>query len=84
MLADGGAAQDVAALQDERFQAGSAEVGGGRQAVVAAADDDRVVFSRHGAEYIEGQFGRPALDKSSLQVQICAQALPKSRTRKGG
>jgi len=38
---------------------------------VAAADDDRVVFSRHRAEYIDAAIGQPSLDNRLAQVQIC-------------
>ena len=81
MLADGGAAQDGAPLQDEGFQARPPEVCRGRQAVVATADDNRVVFSRHPAEYIDEAFGQPSLDNRSPWVHICAQAPPKGQTR---
>ena len=57
------------------------EVGRGRQAVVATTDDDRVVFSRHPAEYIDEAFGQPSLDNRSPWVHICAQAPPKGQTR---
>ena len=63
MLADGRAAQDAAALEDERFKAGTSQVGCSRQAVVTTAHDDRVVFSRHPAEYIDVPNGQPSLDK---------------------
>ena len=43
LLGDRGAADEVAALEDEHLQAGLGEVGAVDQAVVAAADDDRVV-----------------------------------------
>jgi hypothetical protein len=43
----GGAAEDVAAFEDENFFAGLGEVRGVDQAVVAAADDDCVVILRH-------------------------------------
>ena len=51
LLGDRRAAEDVALLEDERLQPGAGEVGGADQAVVAAADDDRVVGL--------GQGGRP-------------------------
>jgi hypothetical protein len=73
VLADGGTAQEAPTLQDERFHARPAEVGGGRQAIVAAADEDRVVFSRHPAEYIDAAIGQPSLDNRLAQVQICGQ-----------
>ena len=41
---DGGAAEDVTAFEHEDFLAGAGEVGGVDEAVVAAADDDDVVF----------------------------------------
>ena len=63
MLADGGATQHGAPLQDERRQARPPQVGGGHQAVVATANDDRVVFSRHPAEYIHVPNRQPSLDK---------------------
>ena len=40
---DGGAAEHVPPLEHEHLAAGAREVGGRGQAVVAAADDDRVV-----------------------------------------
>ena len=43
LLGDGRAAEDVAPLEDERLHPGAGQVGGADQAVVAAADDDRVV-----------------------------------------
>ena len=43
LLGDGRAAQDVALLEDERLHPGPGQVRGADQAVVAAADDDRVV-----------------------------------------
>ena len=43
LLGDGRAADEVPALEDERSQARLGEVGAVGQAVVAAADDDRVV-----------------------------------------
>ncbi len=46
-LGDAGAADDVAAFQHEHFPLGPGQIAGGHQAVVAAADDDRVVRSRH-------------------------------------
>ena len=47
LLGHGGAADDVAALEDERLQPRLGEVGAADQAVVPAADDDRVVDLRH-------------------------------------
>jgi len=44
---DGGAAENVAAFEDENFLAGFGEIGSVDQAVVAAADDDCVVMLRH-------------------------------------
>ena len=41
-----GAAEAVTALEHEDLLAGPGEVGGRRQAVVAAADDDRVPLAR--------------------------------------
>ena len=46
LLGDRRAAEDVALLEDDRPQAGAGEVGGADEAVVATADDDRVVASR--------------------------------------
>ena len=43
LLGDGGAADEVAPLEDQRPQAGLGEVGAVDEAVVAAADDDGVV-----------------------------------------
>ena len=43
LLGHRGAAEDVALLEDERLEAGPREVRRADQAVVAAADDDRVV-----------------------------------------
>ena len=51
LLGDRRAADEVAPLEDQRLQAGLGEVGAVDQAVVAAADDDRVVVLgvvRHG------------------------------------
>ena len=45
LLGDRGAADEVAALEDERLEAGLGQVGAVDQAVVAAADDDGVVAS---------------------------------------
>ena len=42
------AADDRAALQDQDFFAGLGQIGRRHQAIVAGADDDRVVFSHHG------------------------------------
>ena len=47
LLADGGAADDVPALEHEGPQALAGEVGRGDQAVVPAADDDDVVVLGH-------------------------------------
>ena len=47
LLGHRGAAQDVALLEDEGLHAGAGEIGGADQAVVAAADDDRVVGLGH-------------------------------------
>src|SRR5215469_2833541 len=47
---DGGAAENVAAFEDEDFFAGAGEVGRVGQAVVASADDDRVVGLGHRAD----------------------------------
>lgn len=44
LLSDGGAADDVAALEDGDGEAGSGKVSRGDQAVVAGADDQRVPF----------------------------------------
>ena len=50
LLGDAGAADDVAPFEHERAQAGAREVEGRDQAVVPAADDDRVVArSCHGS-----------------------------------
>ena len=43
LLSDRGAAEDVAAFEDQHLASGSGQVGGGGQAVVPAADDDGVV-----------------------------------------
>ena len=43
LLGDGGAAEDVALLEDEGLHPGAGEVGRADEAVVAATDDDRVV-----------------------------------------
>ncbi len=43
LLAHGRAAEDVAALEHEHLAAGLGQVGGARQAVVPAADDDGIV-----------------------------------------
>ena len=43
LLGHGGAAEDVAPLEDEHLSARAREVGGVDEAVVAAADDDDVV-----------------------------------------
>ncbi len=43
LLGDRRAAEDVAPLEDERLHPGAGEIRGADQAVVAAADDDRVV-----------------------------------------
>ncbi len=43
LLGDGGATDQVTALEDERLEAGFRQVGAVDQAVVAATDDDRVV-----------------------------------------
>ena len=45
---DGGAAQNIAALEDQNFFARAGEIGRVDQAVVAAADDDDVVALGHG------------------------------------
>jgi hypothetical protein len=47
LLGDGRAAQDLALFEDESLQSGASEVCRADQAVVAAADDDRVVALRH-------------------------------------
>ena len=47
LLRDRGAAEHVPALQDDGLEAGAGEVRGGDEAVVAAADDHRVVALRH-------------------------------------
>ena len=47
LLGDGGAAQDVPALQDQRLEPGPRQVRGGDEAVVPSADDHRVVALRH-------------------------------------
>jgi hypothetical protein len=47
LLGHRSSAQHVPALQDERLQAGSRQVGRGDQAVVAAPDDDGVVRLGH-------------------------------------
>ena len=47
LFGDRGAADDVPALEDQHFAAGARQVRGGGQAVVARADDDRVVLRRH-------------------------------------
>src|SRR5437867_8774825 len=54
MLTDGGPAQDATPFEYQRFESGPAQVGGGRQPVVPATDDDRVVFSGHPPEYSGG------------------------------
>jgi hypothetical protein len=41
-----GAADDVAAFEDQHLPAGAREVSGGGQAVMTAADDDGVVTHR--------------------------------------
>jgi hypothetical protein len=66
VLADGGATKDLPALENEGFQARSAQVGGGRKAVMPAADHDGIVFGRHSAEYIEQlAAGPPPLAKAA-------------------
>ena len=84
MLADGGAAEDVPALQDERFQARAAEVGRRGQPIVATPNDDRVVFHRHAGEYTGRQIDHFALDNRSRQVQISPQARPRAKHVQGG
>ena len=46
LFGDRGATQDVAALEDNDLQPGAGKVSGAGQAVMAAADDDRVIFRR--------------------------------------
>ena len=64
LVARRGAAQDVALLEDQRLPAGLRQVGGGRQAVVAPADDHRVVALGHPRlllrRAVRIRFGRPA------------------------
>ena len=71
LLGDRGAAEDVALLEDERAQAGPGEVGGADEAVVAAADDHRVVAlghepppSRVHTFHAKGTRGGPVLARS--------------------
>src|SRR5262249_31843068 len=47
---DGGAAEDVAPLEDQHLAPGAREMAGGRQSVVAAADDNRVVAHARNSE----------------------------------
>ena len=61
LLGDRGAAQHVALLEDERLQAGPREVGGADQAVVATADDDRVVRPGHPVSSSRAPEGAPTI-----------------------
>ena len=47
LFGDGRAAEHVAALEHEHLLARAREIGGVDEAVVAAADDDDVVFGSH-------------------------------------
>jgi hypothetical protein len=60
---DGGAAEDVAAFEDEDFFAGASEIGRVGQAIVAAADDDRVVGFGHGSVRTKNGGVKPPLQK---------------------
>ena len=44
LFGDGAAAEELAAFEHEHLPSGARQVGGGDQAVVAAADDDHIVF----------------------------------------
>jgi hypothetical protein len=44
LLGDARAADDLAALEDDRAEPGAREIGGGNEPVVPAADDDRIVL----------------------------------------
>jgi hypothetical protein len=83
MLTHGGATKDLPTLEDERFQSGATQVGGGRQAVVTPAHNDRVVFSRHGAEYICACSADAPLDNGPRSVQIASQGLGAQNTQGG-
>src|SRR5207249_7158403 len=53
-LTDGGPAQDASPFEYQGFESCPAQIGGSRQPVVPATDDDRVVFGRHPPEYSGG------------------------------
>src|SRR5450432_1077086 len=47
LFGNGGATENVAALEDQNFFAGLGQVGGVDQSVVTATDDDHVIMLRH-------------------------------------
>ncbi len=65
LLEGAGAAELIAALEHEDFASGSRQVSGCREAVVAAADDDRVPFARRQLGDRGGQ-----ADPSQLRVDV--------------
>ena len=64
LLRDRSAAEDVAALQHQHFEPRLGEIAAANQAVVPAADDDRVVAARHHVTLLElplpGDCAKPA------------------------
>ena len=71
LLGDGRAAEHVAPLEHEHAPAGPGEVGGADQAVVAAADHDRVVALGH-------QLPHPAQGSSRTLPEAAVARLPTS------
>ena len=81
LLGHARAADDVAALEDLHVEPGARQVGGGDQAVVAGADDDRV---RQRALAAAGRPNRPAPAPSSRSPCAAKAAATSSASRPAG
>src|SRR5262249_52796748 len=60
LLGDARATEEMAALEHEHGEPGPREIAGGREAVVAAADDDHVARSQEFARHPQGRRETPA------------------------
>ena len=88
LLGDRRAADEVAALEDERAQAGLGQVRAVRQAVVAATDDDRVVGPvglrpRAASRRVGAVLGRPSVGDAAFLDVFGIQAVLRSGLNRG-
>ena len=85
LLGDAGAAQQVAALEHQRLEAGPGRVGRRDEAVVPAADDDQIVRARHarlplGVCRVRSAAARPPTLRSGAPARGSRHPPPPART----